>query len=412
MKRGWMILFAVFGVAAVIALAAFFSVRSSQASDLAQAGYCQASAVTPQRIEAGKVFEFSAESAHPAVESWSKTFDFPGATFVRLHFQNFSLAEGDKLVISSLDGSQVWEYTGQGPNGDGDFWSFATDGESVKVELNVSSGQSFGFKVVEVGYGTISLRPFPTPEVVCGTEGREAVACHTNEAVVDNAQKPVARLLFTSGGSQYLCTGELVRGSNANTMITNAHCVDTQTEVSSVQAKFNYQYTSCGGSTLGTTTDYAGGSFLKTSAERYQRNKAGSGLDYTLFTLQGNPEATWGELIPTTASYSSGTQINFIQHGGGNPKQIGYWEDSAKTVRCKIDTINMRYGNAAPSSQAGYGCDSEGGSSGSAITRASDGKVIALHHYGGVSSSPCLNSGTMMVKICQNAGSLLQCDSN
>jgi V8-like Glu-specific endopeptidase len=107
-----------------------------------------------------------------------------------------------------------------------------------------------------------------------------------------------------------------------------------------------------------------------------------------------------------------GQQINFIQHPGGNPKKIGYWEDSAHTVRCKVDTINATYGYAAPGSQVGYGCDSEGGASGSAITAATDGKVIALHHYGGVSSSPCLNSGTAMTKICTDAGSLLICDSN
>ena len=52
----------------------------------------------------------------------------------------------------------------------------------------------------------------------------------------------------------------------------------------------------------------------------------------------------------------------------------------------------------------------EGGSSGSAITRASDGKMIALHHYGGVST--VLNSGTMMSLICTNAGGLLVCDAN
>lgn len=365
------------------------------------------------RIEVGKVVAFQAASPHPAPAAWSKTFQFPGAVFLRLHFQGFNLAEGDKLLVSSLDGTQVWEYTGLGVNGDGDFWSFATNGESVKVELMAPSGHSPGFRIVEVGIGMLNPDAVTiTPNVVCGTEGRQDIACHLSETVIDNAQKPVARLLFTSGRSQYLCTGELVRGSNANTLITNAHCIDTQTETNSLEARFNYQYTACGGSTLGTTTSYAGGTLLKTNAEAYRRKKASTGLDYTLLTLQGNPEATFGELIPTTASISVGNQINFIQHPGGNPKKIGYWEDSAHTIRCKVDTVNASYGSAMPNSQIGYGCDSEGGSSGSAITRASDGKVIGLHHYGGVSTSACLNSASMMSLICQDAGSLLICDSN
>ncbi len=372
----------------------------------------------PQRQEVGKVFDFSDASPHPAPLGWSQTYTFPGAEFIRLHFKAFDLAAGDKLVVASPDGAQSYEYTGRGLNGNGDFWSFAIDGEAVKVALSAPSGKSFGFKIVEVGYGTVNLNMldgmnpknnFVTPDIVVGTDGREDIACHTNEQVIDTTQKPVARLLFTVKRAQYLCTGEMVRGSNANTMITNAHCMDNQTEVSTLEARFNYQYTTCGGSTLATTTSFAGGTFLKTNAERYsKRSPSTTGLDYTLLTLQGSPEATFGELIPTTA-ISVGTPMNFIQHPAGLPKKIGYWEDAEHTIRCKIDTLNMTYGSSYPNSQAGYGCDSEGGSSGSAITRASDGKMIALHHYGGVTT--VLNSGTMMSFICSNAGSLLICDT-
>jgi V8-like Glu-specific endopeptidase len=398
-------------------LAMVIPANAPAAAPVLSAGTCPVVKPTADRFEVGKVLSFQYESPHPLPAALSRTFNFPGAVFLRLHFEDFNLAAGDRLVISSLDGSQRWEYTGLGTNGNGDFWSFATNGQDVKVELFAPSGQSYGFKIVEVGYGTVNLDAVdpqavnPGPMVVCGTDGREAIACRTNENVINNAQKPVARLLFASGGAQYVCTGELIRGANASTLITNAHCMDTQKEVSTLQAKFNYQYTTCGGLTLAPTTDYAGGTMLKTNLERYNARKSSTtGLDYTLLTLKGNPEASWGELIPTTRDYSTGTQLNFIQHPGGNPKKIGYWEDSAHTVRCKVDTINATYGSAAPNSQLGYGCDSEGGSSGSAITAASDGKVIGLHHYGGVAT--CLNSGTMMVKICDNAGSLLICDSN
>lgn len=371
-----------------------------------------ASLPAPERVEAGKVLDFQLETPHPVSDGWTQTFTFPGATFVRLHFKGFHLEAGDKLIISSPDGAQAWEYSGKGANQNGDFWSFAINGEQVKLSLSAPSGKSHGFRVVEVGYGTVPLEvSLPAPEIVVGSDGREDIACHIGEPVINAAQAPVARLLFTVKRTQYLCTGELIRGSNANTLITNAHCIDNQTVTSTLEARFNYQYTTCGGTTLGATTSFAGGTWLKTNAERYSRNKpTTTGLDYTLLTLQGNPEATFGELIPTSAAYAVGTQMNFIQHPAGLPKKIGYWEDAEHTVRCKIDTINMTYGSSYPKSQAGYGCDSEGGSSGSAITRASDGKVIALHHYGGV--TPSLNSGTMMSFICNNAGSLLICDGN
>jgi hypothetical protein len=214
------------------------------------------------KVEAGKVLDFQVDSPHPATDGWSQMYNFEGAQFVRLHFKGFHLHEGDKLIVASPDGSQAWEYTGKGSNQNGEFWSFAITGSEVKLTLNAPSGKSYGFKIMEVGYGTIPLETsHPAPDIVVGTDGREDVACHMNETVIDNAQKPVARLLFTVKRTQYLCTGELVRGSNANTMITNAHCIDSQAVTSTLEARFNYQYTTCGGSTLAATTSFAGGMF-------------------------------------------------------------------------------------------------------------------------------------------------------
>lgn len=363
--------------------------------------------VGSQKQLAGSVVPAQSQALRKSNGAYQESLVSAGAKFIRLHFVDFDLSEGAVLTVSSPDGAQKYSYTGKGSNQNGDFWSFAIDGEAVEVNLE-GEGK---YRIIEVGHGTVDLNAsLPTPEIVVGTDGREDIACHTDETVINNTQKPVARLLFTVKKSQYLCTGELVRGSNANTLITNNHCFADQTATSTVEARFNYQYTTCGGSTLSATTSFAGGTFLKTNSVTYNKRKASTtGLDYTLITLQGTPEATFGELIPTSV-ISVGTQMNFIQHPAGLPKQIGYWEDYEHTVRCKIDTINQTYGTSYPNTQAGYGCDSEGGSSGSAITRASDGKMIALHHYGGVTTT--LNSGTMMSFICSNAGSLLICDTN
>ncbi len=334
----------------------------------------------------------------------------PGAQFVRVHFSGMDLKQGDYLTVAHPDGRQNHVYTQRGPNGDGDFWSFAVDGDSAIVTLHAGDKPGRHFRVDKVAHGDVSLdrkKSDPVLEVVCGADGREDAACHS-EVNTD----PVARLLFQSGGSTYLCTGWLVAGSNGSTMLTNNHCFSTQTGVNTVQANFDYQVSACNGSTLVGQTDYAGGTFLKTSSERRKGTKGG--LDYTLFTLQGNPEATWGEYVATRKAATVGMNIFFPQHPGGRPKEIGYYEDSVGLGQapCNVDTINMTYGSAATGSQTGYACDSEGGASGSPILDASTGRAIALHHYGGVSSSPCLNSGTQMSKVCTDAGSLLACATN
>jgi V8-like Glu-specific endopeptidase len=373
----------------------------------------EAVAQTGQKV--GDVRSYNSESPHPYSPGrsdkpavWTENVISPGAKFVRVHFVGFNLASGDFVTVSSPDGSQRWTYTGRGPNGDGDFWAFAIDGDTATVQIRAGLKGEYGYRINSVGHGTVDLKqPTATPEVVCGTDGREDIACHSDTNV---AQKPIARLLFVSGGSQFLCTGWLAAGSNNSTLVTNNHCFSTQTEVNSLQAKFNFQRTSCNGSTNAAAADFAGGTFLRTNTIG-RRGKKG-GLDYTICTLQGNPEATWGELTPTTKAVAVGDKIWFIQHPGGREKEIGYYEDANHTVLCKVDTTNQTYSNSAQGSQIGYGCDSEGGSSGSPIVDAVTGRVIALHHFGGVTSSPCLNSGTSMKTVCADAGSLLSCASN
>jgi V8-like Glu-specific endopeptidase len=380
---------------------------------LVGAGAVAAQNPSSQKVKIGHERAYAAEvryerghGTRPAVdEQWISS---PGAQFVRVHFTGMDLKDGDFLTVAHPDGRQNHLYTQRGPNGNGSFWSFYVDGDTAVVSLHAGAQPGKSFRVDKVAHGEVSLehkKGDVNLEVVCGTDGREDAACH---AEVNT--NPVARLLFQQGGSTYLCTGSLVAGSNGSTMLTNNHCFSTQTGVNTVQANFNYQYSSCNGGTLAGQTNYAGGTFLKTNSVQKKGKKGG--LDYTLFTLQGNPEATWGEYTATTKAATVGLNIFFPQHPAGRPKEIGYYEDSVGGARCNVDTINATYGTAAAASQTGYACDSEGGSSGSPILDATTGRVIALHHYGGVSSSPCLNSGTQMSKVCADAGSLLACASN
>ncbi|HKH47586.1 MAG TPA: trypsin-like peptidase domain-containing protein [Thermoanaerobaculia bacterium] len=335
--------------------------------------------------------------------AWAETIVSPGAKFLRLHFQKLNLPDGDFLTVSSPDGAEFWTYTGKGPLGTGEFWSFSVDGDVAIVELHtgdrIEKGRArrYGASIDRIAHGTEPLWGGDVEaKVICGTDGRRDAACYSTINT-----RPVARLSFQSGGSSFVCTGWLVAGSNSSTTITNNHCFTTQSEVNTVQARFNYQRTTCGGSTTAAYSTYNGGTFLKTS----------SSLDYTLFTLQGNPEATWGEYTATTKTPAIGMAINFPQHGGGNVKTVGFWKDSAQTLRCDVAATGGSYGYAT-GSQMDYSCDSEGGSSGSPIMDAGTGRIIGLHHLGGVSSSPCENAGTMMKNVCPNAGALLACATN
>lgn len=392
MRRSWQL------VAFVAAVLELLGDSAAQAQGRIRVGEEAAyRAATPRQYPAGG-------PDRPA--SWSETIVYPGATFVRVHFSRFDLPDGDFVTVASPDGSEYWTYTGRGPRGTGEFWAFIVESDSAIVELHNGSrvkGRSgrYGVAIDRIAYGHVPLdeEGFPIGKVICGTDGRENVACHPEVNV-----RPVARLSFQSGGSSFVCTGWLVAGSSGSTMMTNNHCFTTQSEVNTVQARFNFQRTTCGGTTTATTTTYAGGTFLRTNSV--------NSLDYTLFTLQGNPEATWGEYTATTKSPSAGLTLNFPQHSGGNVKTIAFWKDSSHTLRCVATAGNQTISGATAGSQLTYSCDSGGGASGSPIIDAGTGRVIAIHHFGGISQSPCLNSATQMRQICPNAGSLISCASN
>lgn len=384
----------------------------------------------PGPLRAGDVIAYAAETSHPYAGGWKQAITSPGATFVRVHFNDFSLAKGDYVTVSSPDGTQSFRYEDRGPNGDGDVWAFAVDGETAIVELHSTSGGGHGFSIADIGHGTLALAPEPltsgeatpgsisiarkpsggTPDIVCATEGRENVACHD----LDAQQGPVARLLFRRDAGMYLCTGWLIEGPYDNTLITNNHCISTQTEVTSLEARFGYQSTDCPGLNIAAGQPFAGSTLLKTNSRTRSRSKGG--LDYTLIQLTGdsagNPQATWRKLTPTTAAPSVGAFINFIQHPGGRPKQVGYWRDAAHSLRCQIDTIDQTYSGTVVGSQIGYSCDSEGGSSGSPIIDAVSGNVVGLHHLADVEWFNCRNGGTEMSAICADAGELIRCSSH
>lgn len=387
------------------------AVVSAAALLLAWAGATAAWAQAPLKV--GEVRAYRAETPHPyplgARERpvvWTDTVISPGAAFIRVHFTGMSLARGDYLTVSSPDRTQVQTYMGQGPRRDGDVWSFSIAGDAAIVEIHAAGrGMGFGYRIDAVGHGTARIDP--TPEVVCGSDGREDVACHTRDKVFAAAQSPVARLLFASGGFLFLCTGWLADGANPSTLVTNNHCISRQREVDSLEARFNFQATKCGGSTLAPAMSYAGGLLLKTNDIRAHGSR--EGLDYTLLTLLGNPELTWGKIVPSSRPVAAGDPIWFIQHPGGRPKEVGFWDDADHTVLCQLDAVDQSLQGVARDSQAFYSCDSEGGSSGSPIVDPATGHAIALHHFGGITTNPCLNGGTEMAPICADAGPLLSC---
>jgi subtilisin-like proprotein convertase family protein len=339
--------------------------------------------------KAGTIVETLLESPHNIGPNASHTEEIfePGATFIKVHFGLLELKAGDVVLVSDTEGNVVDRIYYDG--GNDDVWAVRVPGDTAWVTLNTSAtpGTRAGFAIDKYSRGIIPLMSTiaaPNEDengfsaiAICGADDKKAAACF--DGAIAQTSQAIAQLTFTNEGGSFVCTGELISG--ASHLITNNHCISDQAGTNTLETTFNYQNSSCSGTSLAPTTVIKGGTFLKTS----------SALDYTLVQLPNNPAATFGFLQVDTGAVSTGTEIYIPQHPGGRRKEIATTENGVNCVAKEVNAGRSGYTNG---SQMGYTCDTEGGSSGSAVIRRSDNKMIALHHLGG-----CNNAATHMSKI-------------
>ncbi|NJP35496.1 trypsin-like serine peptidase [Micromonospora thermarum] len=319
-----------------------------------------------------------------ARSSRTQVVKHPGAAYIKVHFSSLRLAHGEYVTVSSPDGRESYRYdrylnraTGSDYTTDGQpgFWAMSVGGDTAVVTLH--SSRPSGGKAATIdrfwrGYDRTEIGQYNLSTLsVCSTDARRDVVCyqssHPSEYARSNA---VARLLISGGG---LCT--TWRVGNTNRMLTNKHCISTQSAVSGSEMQFNYQCATCGGANPGPGTKVSGATLYRVSSG------GSSELDYTLYsvnnfsTIQG-----FGTLYLRTTATSTGTQMYIPGHGDGSPKRLSIYENTQGGARCTVRNANYNTWNIS------YSCDTSGGNSGSPVLDSSH-RVIALHHLGGCPSN-------------------------
>jgi hypothetical protein len=320
----------------------------------------------------------------------------PDAAFVKVYFDQVELPAGWALQLSSADGSQSYVYgakegadrtvdTDMGQNGVSSFGAMSIAGGEVLVRLLAIDARAKGSPMVRIshvleGYPEGLMAPLqsrgllsdgPEPASVCGVDDKRPIACFSGTQAT--RAQAVARLLLSGGGA---CT--TWRVGSGNRFMTNNHCFSTSAEVAASELQFNYQNTTCAGTTSATLTSVAGASLLKTS----------SALDYSLYTVASTASlASFGSLSLDVRVPTAGETIYIPQHPGGRKKEMAVASGSDAGGLCRIGTASSGVNSL-------YQCDTEPGSSGSPVLASSSNKVINLHHLGG-----CSNAGVRISKI-------------
>jgi lysyl endopeptidase len=308
-------------------------------------------------------------------------FHYPGASYVKLHFDRIAMLPGDYLTVSNPEGTESYRYDA----GDAESrWAMSITGDTAVLEVHravdpLGLGSvlgSLGVHVDRVARGFPRGESAPASpgreESVCGADtSTDAVCYQTKDRVAYTKSKAIARLLIN--GTE-LCTGW--RAGPKNRMITNNHCLTTSGEAYETEVWFNYQCARCGGYDVFKPTKVWGDKVLATDRV----------LDYTLFTVDRFASIEkFGYLTLDTVRPARGQALYVPQHPAGEPTRIAGGRGD-KADNCAVD--NPDYTGYAAHSDISYYCDTAGGSSGSPVLSRATNKVVALHHFGG-----CPNSG-------------------
>lgn len=307
-----------------------------------------------------------------------------GASAVRLGFalDDPSVASGLTLRFGGNSGD-VFEVRGNELNNDEAVqWSPIVSGDVIRVEVSVAGGYSLaqaGLKLVQVSH--LDIDPAATQSAMAAKIGEsdpceKDIVCRTSPpANFRSTADSVARMVFTKGGSSYLCTGTLLNNNNAtrrHLFWSANHCISSQTVANTLQTYWFYEATTCGGLTASSRArTLSGGAYLRHN---------NSARDTLLLELKSAPPsgaiyAGWSSAAIT----STGTAIEGIHHPAGDVKM--YSLGSITATSSSIDGLGPFY-----RVQWSTGV-TEGGSSGSGLfTRTSAGAYqLRGGLYGGLS---------------------------
>jgi V8-like Glu-specific endopeptidase len=328
----------------------------------------------------------------------TETFSYPGASYVKLHFDRMAMLPGDYVTVSNPSGTESYRY--DAVTGKAARWAMSITGDTAVLEMHRAAGGvagkaagnvvgnllgtlGVGVDQVAKGFTRQQLKDAPEDQLlapgrtgkeesVCGTDtSKDAVCYKSSDPVAYTKSKAIARLLIN--GTE-LCTGWRV--GPGNRMLTNNHCFTTSAEAYDTEVWFNYQCAQCGGYDVFQPTKVWGSQVLSTDHT----------YDYTLFSV-GDFAAIqkFGYLTLDTARPAKGQELYVPQHPAGEPTRIA-GSLGEKAGNCSV--VDPGYTGYATGSDVSYLCDTEGGSSGSPVLSRKTNKVVALHHFGG-----CPNSG-------------------
>jgi hypothetical protein len=265
---------------------------------------------------------------------WTLAVRSPGAHGLRLHFNRFDLGSASLLVYAWAGDDLIVRgpYSGQGPNGNGDFWTASLPGDTAFVEVTATS--SFHLQITEVGHFDQEIAG---PVRGNGVHEVDQLPCHLDAMCYEHwagtitPRQATVKLVFaTDGGSKAICSGTILNDLDPETripyLLTAYHCLHTQTAADSLEVIWFWQRDSCGGAlpSYYSLPRSNGATMLET-------NPTSGGNDMAFLRLRGDLPPGAGLAGWTT---SSPFRVLGIHHPAGSWKRLTFYKDVGVCIGC------------------------------------------------------------------------------
>ena len=272
-------------------------------------------------------------------------------------FGPFSPSEIDALISEREDGPG------------GLFWSPVLEGDTAGLEIFVPEAAVAPEVALRVAYVSHLV---DSPMVSRESAGPKAaapceidIACHSSSW--GSTAQAVARMVFTTGGRTYLCSGTLLNDRSSTRtpyFLTANHCLSTNSVAATLNTYWAYERSSCGGTAVLDWQQLTRGAAVLATD---------STIDFTFLRL--NEPAPAGATFAgwDAGPISPGRGVAGIHHPAGDPKKISF--GAADGISCSGCEVGGWGSFLQVTWSQGL---TEGGSSGSGLFTADEQRLVGV----------------------------------
>ncbi len=278
---------------------------------------------------------------------WAMTVISPGAQAIRVRFTGFSLPDNTEMFLLGSNGQAHGPYTGEGRNGNGDFWTRSIVGDTGQVVLRYDGNTpgvdrpKMSFVVQDMAHINGRRPPRSQTQTHDGWPCSDNAPCVVDVNCVNTgpaapAEDAVAKMEWIQGPFVNTCSGGLLADTDTGTQIpyflTANHCQIGSN--SSLETFFNYTTTSCNGGCPDSLV--TGGTPPPASTVGVTRVITASAGDFELLTLDETPPAGavflgWNN---SPIAFTNGAALYRVSNANFGPQVYSQHDVDASAQTC------------------------------------------------------------------------------